>query len=151
MANVANPRKQFNFDISSPGVNSFLCQKVTIPDFEIDVVAHGDTNYDVKTGGRHKYGALMIEKIASATVSDIYIWVWMQEIQDVILGGGILPFLYKRTIEVTQFSTDGILVLNSWVMKGCWPSKINGLEYNRLGSENTLESIEIQVDTVEHL
>jgi len=151
MAQVANPRKQFNWSISSPGVNAFLCQKVTIPDFEIDVVEHGDYNFDVKTGGRHKYGSLMIEKIATAVTSDTYIWTWMQEIQDVFIGGGVLPTLYKRTMQIDQFDLSGILVLNSWVCYGCWPSKINGVEFNRLGSENTLESIEIQVDQVEHL
>lgn len=150
MANIANPRKQFNFSISTPGLNPFLAQKVTLPDFEIDVVEHGDTNYDVKTGGRAKFGQLMIEKIATATGPDNWVWEWMQEIQDVFVGGGFLPSIYKRTIEIFQYSTDGVAVINRWRLLGCWPNKINGVELDRLGSDNTMESLEFCVDQPSH-
>ena len=151
MANIANPRKQFNFSVSTPGLNPFLAQKVTIPGFEIDITPHGDTNFDVKTGGRHKFENIMIDKISSATAPDNYIWDWMQEIQDVFVGGGLLPSIYKRTVEIQQFSTDGITVLNRWRCFGCWPCKINGVEFDRLGSDNTMESFELCVDQVKHL
>jgi hypothetical protein len=87
MAMIENPRKEFNFSIFTPGLNPFLAQKVTLPDWEIDEVAHGDTNYDVKTGGRAKFGSLTIEKISVATAPDNWIWLWMRQIQDVFLGG----------------------------------------------------------------
>ena len=150
MAQIPNPRKQFNFTIQTPGLNPFLAQKVTIPDFEIDVVEHGDTNFDVKTGGRHKFGMVAIDKISTALGPDNWIWEWQQEIQDVFIGGGLLPSIYKRTIEIFQFSNDGISTINRWVCFGCWPHKINGVELNRLGSENTTESIELCTDQIQH-
>lgn len=151
MANIANPRKQFNFTIQTPGLNAFLAQKVTVPEHEIEIVLHGDTNYDIKTGGRHKYGLILIDKISSATIADNYIWNWMQEVQDPFLGGGFLPSLYWRTVEITQFSTDGVIVLNRWRCYECWPSKVNGIELNRLGSDNTMESVELCTNQVKHL
>ena len=151
MAMIENPRKEFNFSIFTPGLNPFLAQKVTLPDWEVDEVAHGDTNYDVKTGGRAKFGSLTIEKISVATAPDNWIWLWIRQIQDVFLGGGQLPSTYKRTIEIHEYSTDGITILNRHVLYGVWPKKINGKELNRMGSDNTLEKIEFAVDRPRHL
>lgn len=146
MAQIENPRKQFNFSISIPGLNPFLAQKVTLPDVEVEQVSHGDTNYDVKTGGRLKVGNLSIEKISSATQPDSWFFQWMKAVQNAQLGGGALPIAYKRTIEIVQYSTDGVTVLNRYVYTGVWPAKKNGIELNRMGSENTLESVEFSVD-----
>lgn len=148
MANIANPRKQFNFSIFAAGLNPFLAQKVTLPELSIDVVEHGDTNFDVKTGGRKKIGAIMIEKISTATGADNWVELWMSQVQDEFLGGGFLPIVYKRTLQVDEFSTDGVTIINQHRCFGCWPSKRNGIELNRRGSDNTLTSIELQTDQV---
>lgn len=55
MANVANPRKQFKFAIDIQGVNQFKVQKVTRPKSSVEVVEHGDTNYNVGTAGKIKF------------------------------------------------------------------------------------------------
>jgi len=146
MAQVENPRKQFNFSIFAPGLNPFLAQKVMLPDVGFDVTKHGDTNYYVKTAGMLDVGTLNIEKISSATAPDSWIWQWIRLIQDAKLGGGALPIIYKRTLEIHHYSNDGITVLNKYIFEGCWPSKLNGVELSRQGSDNTLESIEFQVD-----
>ena len=58
-AKVKNPRKKFLWQIIfvKHPINPFLFQKVTVPEISIEQVAHGDVNYDVKTGGRvsHQY------------------------------------------------------------------------------------------------
>jgi hypothetical protein len=149
MANIANPRKQFNFSIFALGLEPFLAQKVTIPEESIDVVEHGDTNYDVKTGGRKKIGALTIEKIMAGTGADNWVETWMSTIQNEFLGGGFLPSVYKQTLVIYEFATDGVVVINKTTCYGCWPSKRNGIELNRRGSDNTLQSIEFQVDQVQ--
>lgn len=146
MAQINNPRKVFNFGIFIPGLNPFLAQKVTTPDVEIEEVAHGDTNYDVKTGGRLKVGSLMVEKISSATESDNWIFNWINTIQNARLGGGALPSIYKRTIVVEEYAPDGVTVLNTHTYEGCWPKKRNGVELSRTQSDNTLTSIEFAVD-----
>ena len=62
MAQIKNPRKVFNFSfqIMPLPIDPFLAQKVTIPEVSADVVEHGDTNHDIKTAGRVKYGNIMI-------------------------------------------------------------------------------------------
>lgn len=148
MANVANPRKQFSFTITAPGLNPFLAQKVTIPEVSFDITEHGDTNYDVKTAGRKKIGNLTIEKISTALGPDNWVDNWIGECGNELLGGGLLPSVYKKTITVDEYSTDGITIINSWTFYGCWPCKRNGIELDRKGSDNTLQSIEFCVDQI---
>lgn len=146
MAHIANPRKNFNFTIRIPGMDEWLAQKVTIADVEIDQVEHGDANYDVKTGGRIKYGNIMVEKISTATGPDNFIWVWIRQVQNAKTGGGQLPSIYKRVIEVIEYSNDNITPVGIHTIEGVWPTKINGIELSRVTSENTIESIEFSAD-----
>lgn len=148
-ANIANPRKNFNFSIFAAGLNPFLAQKVTIPERSFDVVEHGDTNYDVKTGGRAKFGNILIEKISTATGPDNWVESWMNQVQNVFLGGGFLPQIYKRNLTIDEYSTDGVTIINQHQCYGCWPCKVNGVELNRRGTDNTLQSIELCVDQID--
>lgn len=146
MAQIENPRKQFNFSIFVPGLNPFLAQKVTLPDVETEDVEHGDTNYLVKTAGILKVGKLKIDKISSATAPDSWVWQWINLTQNALLGGGALPIIYKRTIVVQEYSNDGITVLNTHTYQGAYVAKKNGIELSRKDSDNTLTSLEINVD-----
>lgn len=148
MANVSNPRKQFQFAITIAGFSQFYAQKVTLPEEMTDVVEHGDVNFDVKTGGRSKVGKLIIEKISTATGADNYFSDWRSEVQNTTLGGGSLPSIYKRTVVIEEFSVDGVTVINTHTYYGCWPSKRDAIELDRKGSENTIEKVELEVDEV---
>lgn len=148
MANIANPRKQFQFSITAPGLNPFLAQKVTIPEISVDVTEHGDTNYLVKTGGIKKIGKIQIEKISTALGPDNWLENWLAEVQNEFLGGGLLPAIYKRTLTIDQYSNDGITIINSWICYGCFPSKRDGIDLDRKGSDNTMEKIELEVDQI---
>lgn len=151
MANVANPRKQFQFglNILTPfGIimNQFLAQKVTIPEVVIDQIKHGEGNHYIKTAGMVNVGELHIEKLSTAAAPDNAMWDWIQSIQDSISGGGTVPRQYKKTIDVTQYAADGVTPIDVFECRGCWPMKINGVELSRVSSENTIESIEFSVD-----
>lgn len=148
MAQIANPKKAFNFNIFAAGLNPYAAQKVSIPDFEIEVVEHGDTNHDIKTAGKIKYGAITVEKLRPIGQGDNWIWHWIQSIQNVLSGGGLLPLQYKRTIDIVQYSTDNQTVTDLWECQGVWPSKVNGMELSRMSSDNILEVVELQVDRV---
>lgn len=153
MAKITNPRKGFNFTILIAGVtfNSFLAQKVTIPDREVEVAEHGDTNHDIKTGGRVKFGNISIEKIMTTSGSDNYFEDWMASIADPLIGGGLTPSFYKRVITITELAEDGFSPINTWVCNGCWPSKRNAIQLDRQSSDNTIESLELCVDEIEKL
>jgi hypothetical protein len=146
MARVANPRKQFQFNIIIPGLNPFLCQEVKTPDADFDSVEHGDAGFLVKTAGMKKIGKMTIGKICQADATDRYFKDWQADIMTTDFGGGQLPSEYKKPVMVEELSSDGITVINRDVYRGCWPQKINGKDFNRKGSDNTVENIEFEVD-----
>ena len=148
MAQVNNPRKSFQFNIIIAGIASFLCQQVKIPDVEMDTDEHGDTNHKIKTAGMINYSMLSVQKISESLGLDNYIWDWINRIQNPVTGGGSLPSLYKQPIIVEQYAPDGRTVLKRWILEGCWPKRINGIEFNRVQSGNTVESIDFEVDKV---
>lgn len=153
MAKIENPRKKYNFSIQvvELPINPFLFQKVNIPEKEIQVAEHGDVNYTVKTGGRANYGNMTLEKLMLTDGADNYFWDWCSSVNDGIIGGGLVPSEYKRTLLITELAEDGTSILNTWLCTGCWPNKINGQELDRMSTENSMESIELCVDIVDKL
>lgn len=145
-AKIANPRKAFQFTVYIPGLNPFLCQELTLPDIELEQVEHGDTNFDVKTAGRKKVSNLRLSKIAQSTEVDQFVYNWMRRIQNTLIGGGDLPDMYKRPILVEQYANDGITVIERHQLEGCWPQKVNGVNYSRTASQNTVYELEFSVD-----
>lgn len=148
MAKIANPHKQFQWSIQLSVLDPFLAQKVTIPSPEIDVAEHGDTNYIIKTGGIIKWDTLKIEKISKASIDPLnnWVWDWVQTIQDAYVGGGEIPEVYKVDGQIIKYATDGVTIIGTWECEGLWPQKINGVELSRVDSNNTIESIEFQLD-----
>lgn len=146
MAKVSNPHKKFQFSIFVYGMNPFLAQKVKLPDRELESVRHGEGNHYIKTAGMLDLGVLTIDKISSASLPDNLMWSWITLIQNEFTGGGVVPDVYKKTIQVQRLATDGISVLNTWTYVGAWPKKINGIDFDRVDSENTIEALEFEVD-----
>lgn len=151
MAQIKNPRKKFLFRIRFPKhpFNDYLAQKVTLPDMEIDQVAHGDINRDVKTAGRVTVGNLKVEKLMSTSGPDNWIQDWFYSCQDVINGGGLTPEQYWETAIIEELAEDGRTVLNTHILDEVWPCKMAGLELDRTASENTIEEIEFSVGTMD--
>jgi hypothetical protein len=96
-------------------------------------------------------GTIRVSKISPADASDTWLADWMREVQDVMVGGGLLPSQYKRSIYVEHYAPDNVTVINTYAFYGCWPSKINGVELSRVDSNNTMEDIEFCVDQFEVL
>lgn len=145
MANIANPHKKFQFSIFLFGMNPFLAQKVFLADRELEVVEHGEGNHTVKTAGMVKIGTLRIEKISNASLPDKLMWGWINSIQNEFTGGGLVPEAYKKAVQILKLNS-GNQAIGTWNYVGVWPQKINGVELDRLSSENTIESIEFCVD-----
>ena len=151
MAQIQNPKKKFQFDVAIAGMNSFLCQELTLPDMEIESVAHGDYNHDVKTGGRVSFGNLVIKKISPADQNDSMVFNRLRIIQDAYSTGGALPQDYKFEIIVTHFAPDGFTVTDRYQLNGCWLAKLNGIDLSRTASDNTMEEIEFSVDRMDKI
>lgn len=148
MAIISNPSKVFQFNIIIPGLNPFLCQKVNSPDVEFDITEHGDTNHLIKTAGLKKVGQLTIEKISSNTQLDLFAAQWQGLIGSFLTGGGVIPTIYKKDIVIQQTGPDRVTVTKTWLCKGCWPQKRNGVDFDRKSSDNSIEKIEFCVDTI---
>lgn len=146
MANIANPHKKFQFSIFIFGMNPFLAQKVFLADRELDIVEHGEGNHLIKTGGMIKFGNLRIEKLYNASLPDKLMWSWINLVQNEFTGGGFIPEVYKKAVQIQKLASDGATVINSWTYTGVWPQKINGIELDRLSSENTIENVEFCID-----
>ena len=152
MPEVANPHKKFQFTLNIAGVGKFLAQKVTIPDMEADVVEHGDTNHLIKTPGLYKVGVLTVEQIQDGTKgggglpTTRALYDWILACQNPYTGGGKESEIYKKSATVTELDLDGNTPLQTWAFTGVWLSKINGVELSRVDSENSMHTLEFQVD-----
>lgn len=155
MAIIRNPRKGFNFSVSFPGypIEPFLFQKVDLPDSEIEVVTHGDTNFDAKTGGRRTFGSATLEKLLTTKRGEEsnFFWDWHDSISNPHIGGGLPPIGYWRVMIVEEYAEDGRSPINKWVCENVWPSKITGQSHDRTTSDNTIETIELQVEKVDKI
>jgi len=146
MPQVANPHKKFQFSIFIFGMNPFLAQKVTLPDREVAATPHGEGNHTIKTGGMIELGNLIVEKLMTASIPDKLLMGWIQVVQNEFTGGGAPPDIYKKAIQIQHLSNNGSTVLQTYNYLGVWPTKINGIELDRVSSDNTIQSIEFSVD-----
>lgn len=153
MAKVSNPRKKFLWQITfvNHPLNPYLFQNVTIPEISIDQVEHGDINHSIKTGGRAVIGNLTAQKLETTSGSDVWLWNWLMSVQDILLGGGLIPDQYKEAVKIDELAEDGVSVLNSWICSGVWPCRVNGQNLDRMSSDNTLEDLEFSVDELEKI
>lgn len=146
MAQIANPKKAFNFGIIAAGLNPYSAQEVNVPDYELDVVEHGDTNHKIKTAGMMNFGNVTITKLRPMGQADNWIWTWIQLIQNVYTGGGALASVYKRDLDIVQYGYDNLTVTDRWEIEGAWPVRINNMALSRTTSENSMETVELSVD-----
>lgn len=150
MANVANPRKQFKFEIDIQGVNQFKVQKVTRPKSSVEVVEHGDTNYNVGTAGKIKFDNATLEVIKSSPGRDEWAWDWLMSVQNPETGTGGLPLSYKRNIVVRELdSADNTISTEIWY--GCFPVELEKGELDRTKSDNIMDKVVLWVDRVKVL
>lgn len=150
MARIANPLKDFNFDVrvSVPYFNPFTVQECTTPDQTIDVVEHGETNHVIKTAGQIKYSNAQFKGIIDAQGPIDWVWEWFRQVQSITQGGGQLPQRYKKTLTVEYLDVDGISIVKTEVWEGAWPCNLKGKNFKRIGSENVMDEYEIAVDKV---
>lgn len=151
MAQIANTRKVFNFRVEILGMDQWELQKVTLPEVEIEAVEHGDTNHSVKTAGRVTVGDLVFEKLRPLPSADNWAWNWLNQAQDMMIGGGQLPINFKQTIVVKEMDNTGTATLNRWVCEGCWVKKISQSDFDRTSSDNIIETITLSVDRVRRI
>lgn len=148
MAQIEDPKKVFQFGYIAPGLNPYQVQQADIPDFDIEIAEHADTNFDVKTAGRMKFGNVVLNNLRPVSGGSNWVWTWIQSIVDVIGGGIGNPLNYKQTHDIVQYSYDDVTVTDRWRCFGIFPIKINGQKLDRTKSENSMDNITLSVDRV---
>ena len=78
---------------------------------------------------------------------DNWLHDWLYACQDHVNGGGLTSEQYWETVLVEELAEDGVTAINSHLGTEVWPTKVNGLELDRMSSDNTIESIEFSVGT----
>lgn len=146
MAKINNPAKQFQFNILIAGVNPFSVQELTMPDYAFNSDEHGDTIYKVKTAGMLDVGTLKISKIINAIGFDRWLWDKIRLMANTLTGSMDIPSNYKELIIVQQMAPNYIVPLQTWTWEGCFPLRINGVDFSRTKSDNTIHTVEFSVD-----
>lgn len=149
MAQIENPKKAFNFNVIAAGLNPYEVQEVNIPDVEFDEVEHGDVASIVKTAGLARYGNVTLTKLRPIGTGSNWVWQWIQSIRNVRTGGGLLPSQYKRNLDIVQLAYDARTVTDRWEIRGAWPVRVNNMNLSRTTSENSMETVELAVDSSE--
>lgn len=146
MGLVANPRKAFQFVVEIDGVNQFEIQKFTTAEVEIDKVEHGETNFKVKTAGMVSVGDVTMEKLRPLPTTDVWAWTMLREAQDMETGGGGLEGMYKKVMVVKEMSADRVSTVNRWIYTGAWVCKVSQSDFDRMSSDNIIETVVWSVD-----
>lgn len=147
MPQVSDTRKVFNWRIDIGGIDQFEVQDLELPEIEIAEVLHGDTNYDVKTPGKVKVGEMVLNKVRPAPQSDTRFWDWLSRAQN-MYGGSTLAAGYQETLVVRELGPDGIITLNSYVCEGCWVKKVKQSKFDRMSSDNVIETAALSVNRI---
>jgi len=150
---IINPRKKFKFRVSFmtlPQLAEFAVQEITLSDHEIEAVEHGFGTTILKTAGQVKPGTVTLNRIISANKGAISgeFFEWQRLAQDAISQSGGDPEVYKRILVIDEMANDGQTALDTWYIAGAWPTRINGREFSRTESANTVESVELSVDYI---
>lgn len=147
MANFNNPRKQFQWRITFDSLkgNEFEFQTCTLPDIDVDQTEHGETNNVIKTPGMVHFSNLVVGKLKPNNVNDNALRVWIHSCQNAMLGIGLPASAVKDGATIDLVDEMGLSVEQHRV-EGIWPCKVNGLELNRLSSDNVIETVEFAVD-----
>lgn len=150
---ILNPRKKFNFRVSilpAPPIPAFSVQQITLGDSTIEQVEHGFGNTVLKTAGQIKPGTIKMDLIEESTSGAIgaALWAWHWSAQNPAMQAGGDPTTYKRILKIEELGTGmgTPVALNVWYAIGAWPAVMNGKEFDRTASDNTVRSIEFAVD-----
>lgn len=150
MARLSNPHKKFQFGLLFFGINEMLAQKVTTPEFDLDQIEHGEGNYKIKTAGQMNFSNITVEKLDSLNFPSFEFWVWIQSIQSVYTQTGLPPNIYKQNCQIFKYNHAGRPIA-SWLCDGVWPKKINGVELDRVSSDNAVETLELSIDRCQYI
>lgn len=148
LATPVNPRKKFAWTVEFEGFEAALAQRITMPSLEIDVAEHGSSNVRIKTGGMVVVGDIVISKLMFMNKNENWAYDWMKLVSNPENGTMGIPSEYKRSGYIIHLDTDLETVLEKWQVIGCWPRLIEKDEFDKVSSDDMIETVTLACDYV---
>jgi len=145
MSSIGNTIKSFLFAVDINGINQLSVQKISGLEVEVEAIAHGESDHDVYTPGRVKYGKVTMESILPTGVAQNTLWQLLQRSRFDLVGSS------KQTINIRLLGPDKITTQKTWVLYGAWVSKVSYGELNRSSGEAVVRTAEWTIDEIQEL
>lgn len=133
-----NPTKQFQFSLEIDGLEQLLVQEMTLPDYTVDEVEHGEGNVIFRTPGMARFGDITLSKLMKGANPDSFVDDLIRQVQDWQTGGGQPPQVYLKTLVVRVKDNTGATI-KSYEFTDCWIKQKTGISLSRTTSDNIME------------
>jgi phage tail-like protein len=135
-----NPTKQFQYAVEVDGLEQLLAQELSLPDYTVDEVEHGEGNTIYRTPGMARFGDLTLSKLMKGANPDSFVDNLIRQVQDWQTGGGQSPQIYLKTMIVRVKDNAG-QTIKSYEFTDCWVKQKTGITLSRTTSDNIMEEM----------
>lgn len=141
-----NPRKLYRFTVECDGLDTAYAQKVKIPKIEVKGAKHGQGPFVVNTASKVEFGLLELETLKPADSSAVWWKDWLALV--VNLGSGAMgdPGVYKKTLSIVEYGSDGVTIVDRWEIIGAYPCEIDAAELDKLSEGNSIDKLKLCID-----
>lgn len=143
-----NPRKLYRFAVECGGLETAYVQKCKIPKIEIKNAKHGDGPFVINTASKVEFGNLELDCLKPAESSAVWWKDWLALIINLNDGSMGTPDLYKKTLFVVEYASDGDTIVDRWEILGAFPIDIDPSDLDKLGEGNAVDKLKFCVDRV---
>lgn len=133
MADRKDPLRNFRFKVSVGGAEAGF-NEVTGFEVAIDTIEYregDDVTTPFKLPGLTRYSNVTLKHGITDSM-DIYNWI-----KDCVEGK-----VERKVVTITALGEDAAAI-SVWELSECWPVKYTGPEFNALGSDVAIESLEL--------
>ncbi len=149
LAVAVNPRKLFRFAVVFNGLETAYVQKVKLPKIEIKSAKHGQGPFVVNTASKIEFGQLELENLKPSENSLAFWKDWLALIINLGTGAMTIPAIYKQTITILEFASDGVTIVDMWVCEGAYPAEVDMTDLDKLSENNALDKLKFNVDVMD--
>lgn len=143
-----NPRKLYRFAVECEGLETAYVQKCKIPKIEVKTAKHGEGPFVQNTASKVEFGHLELDTLKPSESSAVWWKDWLALIINLNDGSMGTPDLYKKTLFIVEYASDGETIVDRWEIQGAFPIEIEPSELEKLGEGNALDKLKFCVDRV---
>jgi hypothetical protein len=141
-----NPRKLYRFAVECDGLETAYVQKVKLPKVEIKGAKHGNGPFVVSTASKVEFGNLEMDSLKPADDSAVWWKDWLALVVNLNTGAMGTPDVYKKTLSVVEYGSDGVTIVDRWELSGVYPIDIDIADLDKLAEGNAVDKLKFSVD-----